>query len=297
MSGATASGSGKAAERTAVFVPPSQRDDQVRMRRAHAAAARKFGVEATGPEVWGWQGRTISRRAGRWWLRLLSVPEDKRGGRLWEGTAAADAALPRSVPRPRLHDLLDWSAGGQAYRAELTEYVSLPALQTGGPVLHSELELPDAWWADLRAALAAIATVATERQAVRQQWVDRNFARFLGIPAIRITDWTTGHGDLHWANLTSAPLVILDWEGWGRLPVGYDIGLLHAYSLTTPATAERIRAQFAHILSTPAGKAGELVALAQLLQVVGRGGHPELAPHLARHAQQLTGMPVPDPTS
>lgn len=53
MSGATASGSGKAAERTAVFVPPSQRDDQVRMRRAHAAAARKFGVEATGPEVWG----------------------------------------------------------------------------------------------------------------------------------------------------------------------------------------------------------------------------------------------------
>ena len=63
---------------------------------------------------------------------------------------------------------------------------------------------------------------------MRQQWVDRNFARFLGIPAIRITDWTTGHGDLHWANLTSAPLVILDWEGWGRLPVGYDIGLLHA---------------------------------------------------------------------
>ncbi|MFJ4322779.1 hypothetical protein ACIP3A_06640 [Streptomyces tricolor] len=92
------------------------------------------------------------------------------------------------MPRPRLHDLLDWSASGQAYRAELTEYVSLPALQTGGPVLHSELKLPDAWWADLRAALAAIATVATEQQAVRQQWVDRNFARFLGIPAIRITD-------------------------------------------------------------------------------------------------------------
>ncbi|ORT56064.1 hypothetical protein BKD26_29545 [Streptomyces sp. CB03238] len=45
--------------------------------------------------------------------------------------------------------------------------------------------------------------------------------------------------------------------------------------------------------STPAGRTGELVALAQLLQVVGRGGHPELASHSARHAQQLTGMPVP----
>ncbi len=132
---------------------------------------------------------------------------------------------------------------------------------------------------------------------MRQQWVDRNFARFLGVPTIRITDWTTGHGDLHWANLTAAPLVMLDWEGWGRVPVGYDVGLLHAYSLTTPSTAEHIRTQFAHVLCTPAGRTGELVALAQLLQVVGRGGHPELAPHLVRHAQQLTGMPVPDPTS
>ncbi|GGT07178.1 hypothetical protein GCM10010271_06980 [Streptomyces kurssanovii] len=43
----------------------------------------------------------------------------------------------------------------------------------------------------------------------------REFTRFLGIPAIRITDWTAGHGAPHWANLTGVPLVILDWEGWG----------------------------------------------------------------------------------
>ncbi len=141
-------------------------------------------------------------------------------------------------------------------------------------------------------ALEATSTVATDRQAVRQQWIDNNLARFLGIPAFQENAWTTGHGDLHWTNLTGPPLIMLDWEGWGLVPVGFDAGLLHAYSLNRPATAARIRAEFAHILDTPAGRPGELVALAELLQVAGRGGHPDLAPHLARPAEHLTGTPV-----
>ncbi|MET9778825.1 hypothetical protein ABZ023_32015 [Streptomyces sp. NPDC006367] len=280
---------------TAVFVPPHDRDDQVRMRHAHAAAARTFKATPTGPDVWGWQGRTLGRRAGQWWLRLVCAPEDKRNLRLWEGTATAHQALPAAVPRPRLHDVLEWSAHGHAYRAELSEYVPLPALQAGGPVLTADLELPSSWWADLRRALEATSTVQTDRQAVRQQWVDKNLTRFLGVPAFQVSAWTTGHGDLHWANLTGPPLVMLDWEGWGLVPVGFDVGLLHAYSLTRPVTAARVRAEFAHVLDTPAGRAGELVALAQLLQVAGRGGHPDLAPHLARRAEHLTGTPVPVP--
>lgn len=280
---------------TAVFVPPHDRDDQVRMRHAHTAAARTFKVTPTGPDVWGWQGRTPGRRAGQWWLRLVCAPEDKRNLRLWEGTATAHQALPAAVPRPRLHDVLEWSAHGHAYRAELSEYVPLPALQAGGPVLTAELDLPSAWWADLRRALEATSNVQTDRQAVRQQWVDKNLTRFLGVPAFQVSAWTTGHGDLHWANLTGPPLVVLDWEGWGLVPVGFDVGLLHAYSLTRPVTAARVRAEFAHVLDTPAGRAGELVALAQLLQVAGRGGHPDLAPRLARRAEHLTGTPVPVP--
>ncbi|MGA5556102.1 hypothetical protein [Streptomyces lavendulocolor] len=280
---------------TAVFVPPRDRDDHVRMRRAHAAAARALKVTATGPDVWGWQGRTLGRKAGRWWLRLVCAPQDKRNLRLWEGTATAHQALPTAVPRPRLHDVLEWAAHGHAYRAELSEYVPLPALQTGGPVLTADLDLPSAWWADLRLALEATSTVVTDRQAVRQQWVDKNLTRFLGIRAFQVSAWTTGHADLHWANLTGPPLVLLDWEGWGRVPVGFDVGLLHAYSLARPATAARIRREFAHVLDTPAGRTGELVALAQLLQVAGRGGHPDLAPHLVRHAECLTGTPVPVP--
>ncbi|MGI5262399.1 hypothetical protein [Streptomyces angustmyceticus] len=279
-----------------VFSEPEQAADRQRMRLAHTTAASSLSVRPSGAEVWGWQGRTLSRRAGAaGWLRLVCAPEAKRGGRLWEGTALADTALPRSVPRPRLHGVRDWIAGGLAYRAELTEYIALPAVTTGSPVLDRDVQLPDSWWADLRSALATLASVPTDRESVRQQWIDRNFRRFLGIDPLRITALTTGHADLHWANLTAPALVLFDWENWGRLPVGYDAGLLHAYSLSVPGTAARIRHEFADILDTPDGRAGELVALAQLLQACNKGVHPRLAPLIAGRAEHLTNAPVPRP--
>ncbi|MFH9725818.1 hypothetical protein ACH4M4_23060 [Streptomyces sp. NPDC017254] len=284
------------AQYEAVFAAPSGRDKQVRMRRAHASAARALLVTASGPEVWVRRGRALGHRAGNSWLRVVSTPVAKQGGRTWEGTALADTLVPRSVPRPRLRDLCDRTSGDHAYRAELTEYVTAPAVTGGGPALDRDVVLPDAWWADLRTALATLATVPTFRESVQQRWIDHNFRRFLGIDPLRIHDYTTGHSDVHWANLTDPPLVILDWEEWGRLPVGYDLGLLHAYSLAAPATAARIRWEFAHVLDTPAGRAGELVALGRLLQVCGRGVHPRLAPLLARRAEELTGTPVPTPT-
>ncbi|MFJ3146674.1 hypothetical protein ACIPJM_30025 [Streptomyces halstedii] len=281
------------AVRQAVFVAPTERDELDRMRRAHAAAAMQFRVSASGPEVWGWQGRTLGRRAGDCWLRIVSAEAGKAGGRLWEGTATADTHVPRSVPRPRLRGVLDWASRDVTYRAELTEYVSIEPVTSGTPALDQDIALPDSWWAELRSALGTLATVTTDRESVRQNWVDRNFRRFLGIAPVRIRETTTGHADLHWANLTGAPLVLLDWENWGRLPVGYDLGLLHAYSLAAPETAARIRLEFGHVLDTDAGRAGELIALGQLLQACSRGVHPHLAPLVARQAKHLTGIPVP----
>ncbi|MFD9778861.1 hypothetical protein ACFWXD_17455 [[Kitasatospora] papulosa] len=278
----------------AVFTAPAERIDHDRMVRAHTSAARELNVAASGSSVWGWQGRTLGRRADRHWLRLLCSPLEKAGGHLWEGTATAQAALPPSVPRPALHHVLDWTSGEHAYRAELTEYVHTKPLEAGSPVLSRDVHLPDAWWGDLRKALADTSTTPTSRVAVRQGWVDKSFARFLGIPPVQITATQTGHGDLHWANITGPPLALLDWEGWGRMPVGFDVGLLHAYSLTCPATARRIRKEFHQMLNSPEGRVGELVAVGQILQVVHRGGHPELAAPLKLHAERLTGAPVPE---
>lgn len=148
--------------RQAVFAPPAQTSDQQRMRSRHERAARAFSVTVSGPEAWGWEGRTLGRRAGRWWLRLVSAPVDKRNVRLWEGTAAADSALPGSVPRPRLHDVTEWTDNAIVYRAELSEYIAQPALQSGGPVLTGDVDLPRSWWGDLgwRSASAARRPVA-----------------------------------------------------------------------------------------------------------------------------------------
>ncbi|GLF98107.1 hypothetical protein [Streptomyces yaizuensis] len=84
----------------AVFTAPGEHADRVRMRRAHALAARTLGVTVRGREVWRWQGRTLSRRAADRWLRVVSAPQDKRGVKLWEGTVLADTLVPRSVPWP-----------------------------------------------------------------------------------------------------------------------------------------------------------------------------------------------------
>ncbi|MFJ6809118.1 hypothetical protein ACIQRK_24335 [Streptomyces anulatus] len=282
----------------AVFAPPEDPHDRIRMVRAHAAAAGTLCVRAHGSRTWGFKGRTLSRRADdHHWLRVVSSPLDKEPGIRWDGTACADTLLPRSVPRPRVHDLLEWTDRTHRYRAELSEHLPRPALQSGGPVLTRDLDLPDTWWADLRVALTVTATVPTRRQAgrMRTSWMDRHFHRLLGIPSIQVTSWTTGHGDLHAGNLLGPPLVIIDWEGWSRMPAGADVGLFHAYSLRRPATAARIRAAFPDTFGTQEGRVGELVALAQLLQVSERGGHPELTPHLARRAEQLTGVPVPLP--
>ncbi|WP_329438989.1 hypothetical protein OG906_00900 [Streptomyces sp. NBC_01426] len=69
----------------------------------------------------------------------------------------------------------------------------------------------------------------------------------------------------------------MDWERWGSVPVGFDVGLLHAYSLRVPAVAARVRDEFADVLGTPAGRIGELAALCELLQSVARGGYADIA--------------------
>lgn len=57
--------------REPVFGAPAEHNETGRMRRAHEAAALHFQTAASGPEVWGWQGRTRGRRADDCWLRVV----------------------------------------------------------------------------------------------------------------------------------------------------------------------------------------------------------------------------------
>ncbi|MFF3487340.1 hypothetical protein ACFYXC_29280 [Streptomyces sp. NPDC002701] len=261
------------------------------MRTRHARAAQALDVRVEpGGEFWGWAGRTLSAPARtatgqQAWLRLVSAPEDKASGKLWDGALDAQHAFgDLDGRRPALlavHDAVD---DGTAYRAELSTRVDQPVL-SDDPVLQRDLQLPDSWWQDLAATLEKVAAADTDRVAVRQQYMDRAIAEFVGIPAPAVTCWTAAHSDLHWANVT-APLRLLDWEGWGRAPEGFDGATLYAYSLLQPDTAARVRTVFP-VLGSPAGLAAEATVCAQLLQTVARGDNLVLEDQLQEWAGEL----------
>lgn len=274
-----------------MYSPPPDPDTERRMRAHHARAAKALDVRVEpGGEFWGWAGRTLGAPARTTdgqpaWLRLVSAPEDKASGKLWDGALDAQHAFgDLDGHRPALlavHDAVD---DGTAYRAELSARVDQPVL-SDDPILQHDLQLPDSWWADLAGTLAKVSAVDTDRVAVRQQYMDRAIPQFVGIPAPAVTCWTTAHADVHWANLTE-PLRLLDWEGWGQAPEGFDAATLYAYTLLQPDTAARVRTVFP-ILGSPAGLAAEATMCAQLLQTVARGDNLVLEDRLRDWSEEL----------
>lgn len=278
-----------------MYSPPPTDADTERMTRAHRSSASALGVTIVGPPVWGWHGRTLGRRAlhsehGLCWLRLLSAPAGEAGGKLWEGTALAAGLFP-GVHKPELHALHDQQGDGHAYRAELTSYVTAPVLSPD-PVLRQELDLPDQVLESLRRDTHTISQAVTDRVAVRQQWIDRRIPELTGQTAPQIRTWECAHGDLHPANITQNA-TILDWEGFGLAPRGYDAAMLYAYSLLAPRTADRIHDAFAPVLDTPDGRDALLVVTADLLLSASRGDHPDLVPDLSALARRCASTPRP----
>lgn len=274
-----------------MYSPPPDPADAQRLAEAHDKAAAALGASPHGPLAWGWHGRTLSRRArhpehGACWLRLLAAPSDKADGKLWTGTADAARSVPQAVHRPALYAVHDTTDSTYAYRAELTGFVDSP-ICSPDPVLRQELVLSASWWSSLRTDLARLATVRADRVAVRQEWIDRAVPRFTGAPAPQITEWVTAHGDLHFANLSADGPMILDWEGWGIAPYGYDAALLYVYSLFAPATAARVKHEFADLLDSPQGRAAQMIVATELLQSASRGDHPDVVPLLHRLIKEI----------
>ncbi len=269
-------------------------DTARRMREMHAVAATVFNARPIGSrEAWGWRGRTLSRpvatASGEGWLRLVSAPADKAGGKLWEGPQEAERRMPPAVPRPRLRERRTWTEGEHGYLAELYDKITASTIATHEPILRETPDLDHTWWDGLSTALDAIAAVPSDRVAVRQEYLDRAMPQYLGIPIdTRVPAWTTAHGDLHWANLTGPTLTVLDWEGWGVAPAGYDAALLYSYSVLVPDTAAQVRHRLAHILDTPAGQFAELVVITELLQTITRGDNLDLEEPLRRRLSAIT---------
>ncbi|GAA2651416.1 MULTISPECIES: phosphotransferase [Streptomyces] len=252
-----------------------------RMLAAQQHAADQFGLRATGRRVWGYQGRTLSA-AGPHWLRVVCAEAGTEGGILWNGPSTS-RTLPASVPRPELLHVRDWTDQAYAYRAEPYAFTPNPIVSPR-PVLTEDPSLPETWWKEMTAALDALADVPppADREAVREEYLRRVIPEFTGHQVDDVT-WTTAHGDLHWANITRTPH-ILDWEGWGRAPYGYDAATLYVYTLLTPETAAHIRTRLACVLDRPEARTGMLTVCAQVLQAQDRiDFYAELASAVRQH--------------
>ncbi|NEA47835.1 hypothetical protein [Streptomyces sp. SID10815] len=270
------------------------------MRAAHGMACGALGAvldprpSGAPPEAWGWRGRTLGRPVGGpygpAWLRVVHSPVNKADGKLWTGPEDAERLVPRQVPRPRLRRVRQWTQGEDAFKAELYDRV-VGTTVAPGAVLAVAPSLPAAWWDRLRVTLDLLSAVRTERTVVRQAYLDRAMPRYLafldGPVPTTPPRWSTAHGDLHWANLAGPDLSLLDWEGWGAAPAGYDAALLHAYSLAVPETARRVRRELATVLDTDAGRFAELAVITELLQSAGRGDNLALVHPLRRRAAEV----------
>lgn len=226
------------------------------------------------------------------WLRVMSAT--KPGGRMWEGSTLADVLLDDTIPRPSLLGEHAWAEPetGLVFQAHLWERLT-GRMASKTPDLSEPPSVSDRWWNELRGALDRLrqASVPQHRQRSHTPGFIERLPKFIPELAgtdLTVSEWETSHGDLHWANLTAVPLAIIDWEGWGMAPAGYDAAVLHTYALAEPRTAARVREVFADVLETEAGRFSQLIIAAEVIQAAVRDDlHARLLPHVRRRVEEL----------
>lgn len=263
------------------------------LRRVLADAAAHFGVRVAAGEVFSWRDRTLGCRVledadgghvARW-LRVTFEHFDWAYGKFWTGNV--DANTLTDIPKPRVLRWYEWDEETGRNRAELMTYVGEVACSPTAEARTFPDTLTPSWWASLCTSLDRVAQHRTDRIVRSSEEVERTLRTFFGDWAPAPTRWTTCHGDLHWANLTTATPVLLDWEHWGLAPAGYDAAHLFCHSLAVPDLAETVHRQFAATLDTPDGRASQLLVIAGMLRRIDNGDYPDLTLPLHRIADRL----------
>ncbi|GAB3970495.1 hypothetical protein GCM10029978_043890 [Actinoallomurus acanthiterrae] len=264
---------------------------RVWMRTALGYAAELFGLELVGRPVFGWRDRSIGVAASPVtggpvrWLRVVTEHLSWASGDWWTGNK--DAVEITGITKPEVIDIREWTDDGQALRAEVMTYIpTRPCSPT--PELRHGIDLSADWWGDLRRGLDHLAGFPTDRRAVDQEQVSRRLRIFFGDRIdTRVDQWTTAHGDLHWANLTAPDFAVLDWELWGRAPYGYDAATLYCHSLLQPDVAETVHDRFADVLDTSDGTRTQLFVITRMLLRADRGDYLDSVIPLHHHARSL----------
>ncbi|MGW3058538.1 aminoglycoside phosphotransferase [Streptomyces goshikiensis] len=226
------------------------------------------------------------------WVRLAWCRPEQLSSSAWTGIEASVAI--KGVPRPEWHASSQWHdpARGVVWRVDEMGHSTTTAVSPVGTVDHDPALSPT-WWADLRSALSALAGHATERVCVRQEHLSARIRDVYGDEIdTTVPEWACAHGDVGWANVTAPAFMLLDWESWGRAPVGYDAACLWSASLAVPALAEHVRNEFADVLDTRAGRLSRLLLCANIERTQRRSGKKTamFAPAAAASIELLSSL-------
>lgn len=216
--------------------------------------------------------RSIGARTDRdTWVRIEARQPEKIDGQGWNGTECA--AFLDGVAKPTWYAATSWHdrERGVMWRADETSLVTAAPIKPGG-ILTIDPNLPDAWWRELKASLAALASAPTTRlstpdtEPITQDRMTSVIEHvFPGRVDSFVAEWTTAHADLNWANLTGPEFCLLDWEDWGRAPRGLDAANLWVNSLAVPTLAQRVRQLLCAEFDS---RSGMLVALFYCARVI-----------------------------
>nr|WP_239645981.1 phosphotransferase [Nocardiopsis valliformis] len=224
------------------------------------------------------------------WLRLMVAPRPE--GKIWEGAALADTLLGEAVPRPVMLGEHAWQEEQGAFQATLWTRLRGQVLSPT-PDLSDAAPVDDQWWQELRSCIEEVRAtpVPTGREVMTQAYINRipRFIPALAGEGLTVHRWEAAHGDLNWANLTREPLEVIDWEGWGNAPAGYDAAVLLAYALPAPATVAKVREVFDDVLNTDHGRLAQLVICAETIQASERDDvHARLRPYVEQLANKVS---------
>jgi hypothetical protein len=113
------------------------------------------------------------------WVRVDSRTAGRIQAQSWIGAEAA-SVIP-DVPKPGWLQSATWRdpAGETVWRAEEMQLVTEPAIVGTGAMLTTDPGLPDPWWTQLQAALAALARFTSFRVSGRQELITVASARSL----------------------------------------------------------------------------------------------------------------------
>lgn len=274
---------------------PADATHRRRVLDAHAKHASELGAVLDGDQTWGWYDRSVSGRGTHddrvAWVRTVSEQPQWADSIMWTGNV--DANVLAGVPKPHVLAWTETKDEDRWFRTEVMTYVDQPVVSPT-PELTALPDVDAAWLRRLRYALDQLGCIATDRVAKVQADVTQRLRQYFGDRIDPVVEtWVASHCDLHWANLTTGGPgdgpVILDWEGWGLAPYGYDAATLYCHSLLVPEAASAVRHRFEDVLDRPDGRRSQLLVIARMLGRTEMGDYDDLVVPLHRLANRLLG--------